>query len=81
MLETSGLPVYSIPAPPSVPGVDFSDQLNYWAQGFPALMLTDTAFYRNPNYHTEADTAEQLDYRRMEQIVESLHVAVIELAR
>ncbi|HEX8632876.1 MAG TPA: M28 family peptidase, partial [Pyrinomonadaceae bacterium] len=46
--EASPLPVYSINAPRSIPGVDFSDHLNYWNEGYDALMITDTAFYRNP---------------------------------
>ena len=81
MLEASSLPVYSINAPRSIPGVDFSDHLNYWDEGFPAVMVTDTAFYRNPNYHTRADTAEKLDYNRMAQVVEGVYAAVKELAR
>jgi len=43
--------------------------------------VTDTAFYRNPNYHTAADTAEKLDYRRMARVVEGGYCAVIELSR
>ena len=49
-------------APPSLTGVDFSDHLNYWAEGFTAVMITDTSFYRNPNYHEATDTADTLDY-------------------
>ena len=60
MQASSLLPVYSINAPRSVPGIDFSDHRNYWEVGYDAVMLTDTAFYRNPNYHTPRDTAEAL---------------------
>ncbi len=67
--SSSKLPVYSINAPTFVPGIDFSDHLNYWAQDYPALMITDTAFYRNKAYHTREDTADRLDYRRMAQLV------------
>lgn len=81
MLEASTLPVYSINAPRSIPGVDLSDHMNYWEEGYPAVMITDTAFYRNPNYHTAADTAEKLDYYRMAQVVEGVYAAVKELAR
>ena len=38
-------------APQSLQGIDFSDHLNYWALGYDAIMLTDTAFFRNANYH------------------------------
>lgn len=77
MKGTTALPVYSIRAPAVVPGVDFSDHLNYWPLGFNALMVTDTAFYRNSAYHEEGDTADRLDYERMSQVV----VAVFEAMR
>ena len=77
MAGATPLPVYSINAPRSVPGVDFSDQLNYWDQGFDALMITDTAFYRNPNYHAASDTPDTLDYARMAMVVEGVYAAVL----
>lgn len=49
-----------------------SDQLNFWYAGCPALMLTDTAFFRNPDYHQGTDTAEKLDYERMARIAQAL---------
>jgi Zn-dependent M28 family amino/carboxypeptidase len=81
MLGAAPLPVYSINAPRAVPGVDFSDQLNYWEAGYDALMITDTAFYRNPNYHTARDTAGTLDYARMAMVVDGVHAAVLNLSR
>ena len=77
MKGTTALPVCSIRAPAVVPGIDFSDHLNYWPHGIPAVMVTDTSFYRNPAYHESGDTAERLDYRRMAQVV----VAVFEAIR
>jgi len=79
MTEASQLPVYSINAPRSIPGVDFSDHLNYWNEGYDALMITDTAFYRNPHYHTSTDTPETLDYRRMASVVQGVYAAVLSL--
>lgn len=70
---STSLPIYSISAPSFIPGVDFSDHLNYWKHGFPAVMLTDTAFYRNKNYHTAGDTPETLDYKRMAEVVQGVH--------
>jgi len=81
MRNAAPLPVYSINAPSVVPGVDFSDQLNYWNAGYHAVMITDTAFFRNLNYHTVQDTAEKLDYKRMAMVVEGVYAAVIDLAR
>lgn len=59
-------------APESVPGVDFSDHLNYWYFGFDAVMITDSAFMRNGNYHKKSDTEETLDYRRMAEVVKGI---------
>ncbi len=69
MRAASDLPVYSINAPRLLPGVDFSDHANYWDHDYPALMITDTAFYRNPHYHRAGDTPDTLDYGRMAQVV------------
>jgi hypothetical protein len=69
----SSLPVETINAPKSVPGVDFSDHANYWRFDMPAFMVTDTAFMRNPNYHEAGDTPETLDYQRMAQVVRAVH--------
>lgn len=80
MRDATPLPVYSINAPTLVSGVDFSDQLNYWHAGYSAVMITDTAFYRNRNYHTAQDTEEKLDYKRMAMVVEGVYAAVVELA-
>jgi Peptidase family M28 len=80
MRRGSPLPVYSINAPNSVPGVDFSDQLNYWDAGYSAVMITDTAFFRNRNYHTIYDTPETLDYKRLAMVVEGVYSAVLVLA-
>lgn len=81
MRNAAPLPVYSINAPQFVTGVDFSDQRNYWHAGYNAVMITDTAFYRNRNYHTAEDTAEKLDYKRMAMVVEGVYATVSELAR
>ena len=76
MKGATDLPVYSIRAPSAVPGIDFSDHLNYWPHGFKAIMVTDTAFYRNRSYHTPTDTADRLDYDRMAQVVVALFEAL-----
>jgi Zn-dependent M28 family amino/carboxypeptidase len=54
--------------PRFVPGIDLSDHLNFWKAGYPAVMLTDTAFYRYTHYHEPTDTYEKLDYRRMAEL-------------
>ena len=77
MSKASPLPVYSINAPRAIPGVDFSDHMNYWDAGYEAVMVTDTAFYRNQNYHTFQDTPETLDYPRMAMTVQAIYGAVL----
>lgn len=71
------MPVYSINVPASVVEVDFSDHMSYWRLGMPAVMVTDTAFYRNGYYHTSKDTAETLDYQRMADVVNGLSAVAI----
>jgi len=71
--KTSNLPVYSINAPAVIPGIDFSDHRNYWKFNYPALMISDTAFYRSSNYHTEHDTPDTLDYEKMAKVVEGVY--------
>jgi Zn-dependent M28 family amino/carboxypeptidase len=80
MRRTGLIPVRSINAPGSLPGIDFSDHLNYWRAGYRAVMITDTAFYRNPNYHTPRDKPGTLDYNRLAATVRAVHAAVIALA-
>ncbi len=72
------LPVYSFNAPAFVAGVDFSDHLNFWKQGYPAVLITDTSFNRNTTYHTEQDTADRLDYKKMAKVVKALYKAIID---
>ena len=81
MRGATDLPVHSINAPRGLPGIDFSDHVNYWKQGYPALMITDTSFYRNRRYHTAKDTADTLDYDRMAKVVVGVCEAVVRLAR
>jgi hypothetical protein len=76
MKTATDLPVYSVCAPATVVGIDFSDHRSYWEYGFPALMVTDTAFYRNPHYHKSSDTSDRLDYARMAKVVEGVYGAI-----
>lgn len=81
MSRGSTLPVYSINAPIFVPGIDWSDHLNYWEAGYTAVMITDTSLNRNPNYHTANDTPDTLDYERMAMVVQGTHGVVLELSQ
>ena len=59
-------------APSFVQSMDFSDHLNYWNLGYPAMLITDTGSYRNKNYHTDQDRIETLDVGKMAQVVNGL---------
>jgi hypothetical protein len=74
------VPVEWVAAPESVDGVAWSDQWAFWRAGIPAVMVTDTAYLRNPHYHEATDTPDTLDYPRMAQVVTALVGAVGELA-
>ena len=54
--------------PERIHEIRLSDNSSFWDQGYPALMLTDTSFLRNPNYHMAGDTPETLDYEAMTQV-------------
>jgi Zn-dependent M28 family amino/carboxypeptidase len=64
--------VVSFNGPPEMEGIDFSDHLNYWKNNMNAVMVTNTAFYRNKNYHTELDIKEALNYSYMAWVVEGV---------
>lgn len=65
--------------PRALPGIEFSDHLNYWIFGFSALMITDTSFYRNKNYHKPTDTMEKLDLRRMANVIDGVFITITTL--
>ncbi len=71
------MPIQSLNAPAFVPGVDFSDHRNYWSRGMPAVLVTDTSFMRNPNYHLASDTPDTLNYARMAEVVKAVYAVVI----
>ena len=79
MRENSNIGVYSINAPTIIPGVDYSDHRNYWHFGYQAVMITDTAFYRNPNYHRRTDTIDTLDFEKMYQVINGIFAVLTKL--
>ena len=81
MRDATPLPVQVLAAPASLTGVGLSDHASYWDAGYHAVMITDTAFFRNPHYHTATDTPDKLDYARTAQVVDGVRAAVLALAR
>jgi len=78
--KTQSLNVETLSTVGFLPGIDFSDHRSFWKQGYSAVMITDTAFFRNPNYHTENDTIETLDFTRMHILLQGLLRTVRDLA-
>lgn len=64
---------------PTWAGIDLSDHRNYWKFGYSAVMITNTAFYRNEYYHTSNDIAERLDIKRMSMVVDELYHTMLEM--
>ena len=62
-----------------LPETRLSDHASFWDAGLPALMVTDTAFFRNPNYHLPSDTIDTLDFTFMAELVKSLELVLLEL--
>ena len=73
-------PSEGVAAPGIIPGVNWSDHWSFWKEGYPAVMVTDTAFYRYPQYHTSQDRPEIIDYERMAWVVAGLAYVLGELA-
>jgi len=79
----SRIPVVPLVVPGNgelLPDTRRSDHTSFWEQGFPAVMLTDTANFRNPNYHQPTDTIETLNLYFMGQVADGIVAAVMELA-
>jgi hypothetical protein len=75
------MPAESAAIPELVEQIGWSDQWSFWQFGWPALMVTDTALFRNPHYHLDTDVPETLDYERMARAVDGLGAVVEELVR
>ena len=67
-------------APGFIPGIDWSDHWSFAEHGFKALMVSDTAIFRYPHYHTRQDTPDKLDYERLARVTKGIERVVRELA-
>lgn len=70
--QYGSIPSYTLNSPDLIRGIQFSDHRNYPPFGYTSVMLTDTAFYRNKNYHQTTDTPDTLNYDKMADISQSL---------
>jgi hypothetical protein len=76
MRQRGTVGVEGLSAPGFIPPLFLSDHSSFWKYGFPALMITDTAFLRNPHYHSSTDTADTLNYKFLAEVVDAVSVAV-----
>lgn len=76
MSQAGTITVVAAPLPAQVPAIYRSDHANYWMQGYPAAMITDTSEYRTPHYHKMSDTPDTLDFERMAAVADALDIAV-----
>jgi Zn-dependent M28 family amino/carboxypeptidase len=73
-------PSEGIAGPALVPGMDWSDHWSFWKEGYPAVMVTDTAPYRYPHYHAATDTPDRVDYERLARVTSGLFKMLQDLA-
>jgi len=78
--RSASFPSEGIAAPEWITGISWSDQWSFWQESYPAIMLTDTALFRYPAYHTEIDTPEKIDYTALARVVQSLFNVILELS-
>ena len=74
-------PSEGVAAPEIIPGVGWSDHASFWEQGYPGVMVTDTAPFRYPYYHTGQDTPYKVNYERLARVVTGLEKMLRELTR
>ena len=75
------LPSEGASLPAFIPGVSWSDQWSFWKNGYPAIMITDTAPFRYPHYHRSTDTPDKLDYDRFALVVSGMDKVISDLER
>lgn len=78
---TRRMPLFSMCLPEKIHEIRLSDNSSFWDQDYPALMLTDTSYLRNPHYHQATDTPETLDYPRMTEVTLGVAAAMRKLLR
>jgi Zn-dependent M28 family amino/carboxypeptidase len=77
---STAFPSEGVSAPGWITGVGWSDHASFWQAGYPAIMITDTAFFRYQHYHEATDTQEKLDYQGLARVTRGLVDVVAELA-
>ena len=76
----TSFPLQSAVVPAAIPGVGWSDHWAFWQAGYAAMMVTDTAPFRYPWYHTADDTSDKIDYNRLAHVVDGLEAVIRSIA-
>lgn len=79
--RATDLPVERVVAPDIVIGIGMSDDWSFWKEGYPAVMITDTAYFRNPHYHKKSDTYDTLDYKSMAEVTKGVAASLKALTK
>ncbi len=79
MAEEAQIDVQVVSYPSGDGPAGLSDQSSYWRFGYPALMINDTSFVRNPHYHLESDTIETLDFDKMTEVINGAYHAIVKI--
>ena len=74
-------PSQGVALPNWVPGVGWSDHWSFWQHNYPALMVTDTALFRYPYYHTTEDTPDKINFEYLARVVSGLEQVIINLSQ
>jgi hypothetical protein len=77
----TAFPAEGVAAPGNMMGIHWSDHWSFWQEGYPALMVTDTAPFRYPHYHASTDTPDKIDYERLARVVAGLARLTADLAQ
>jgi Zn-dependent M28 family amino/carboxypeptidase len=79
--QTTAFPSVGSAVPGWITGVGWSDHWSFWQEGYPAVMVTDTALFRNRNYHLPSDKPETLDYDRTARVVQGLATVITDFGK
>lgn len=78
---SASFPSQGVALPNWVPGVGWSDHWSFWQHNYPALMVTDTALFRYPHYHTTEDTPDKINYDHLARVVSGLEAVIVKLVQ
>lgn len=79
--KNARFPSEGVAGPETLPGIGWSDQWSFWQEGYPGIMITDTAPFRYAHYHQPTDTPEKVNYEKLSRVVTGLDAVVAELVR